>query len=244
MNKTVLVTGASGGIGSACARLFADKGYKVAVHCHKNKAAAEELTNELHSKGSEAICVCADLSDEAQVKAMFTQIRSTLGAVEILINNAGVAQQKLFTDTTKEDYDFIFGANVLSAINCSREALKDMISAHSGSIVNVSSMWGISGASCEVLYSASKAALIGFTKALAKEVGPSNIRVNCVAPGVVDTKMNSNLSAEDVAILADETPLCRIGKPEEIANAVAFLATQDASFVTGQILSVDGGFII
>lgn len=244
MNKTVLVTGASGGIGSACARLFADKGYKVAVHCHKNIAASEEITNELRSKGCEAICVCADLSDEAQVKAMFTQIRSTLGAVEILINNAGVAQQKLFTDTTKEDYDFIFGANVLSAINCSREALKDMISAHSGSIVNISSMWGISGASCEVLYSASKAALIGFTKALAKEVGPSNIRVNCVAPGVVDTKMNSDLSAEDVAILADETPLCRIGKPEEIANAVAFLATQDASFVTGQILSVDGGFIV
>ena len=119
-----------------------------------------------------------------------------------------------------------------------------MIAAHSGSIVNVSSMWGISGASCEVLYSASKAALIGFTKALAKEVGPSNIRVNCVAPGVVNTKMNSNLSDEDLSILADETPLCRIGSPAEIANAVAFLATQDASFVTGQILSVDGGFIV
>ena len=244
MNKTVLVTGASGGIGSACARLFADKGYKVAVHCHKNKAAAEEITNELRSKGCEVFCVCADLSDEAQVKAMFAEIRNTLGAVEILVNNAGVAQQKLFTDTTQSDYDFIFGANVLSAVNCSREALKDMIAAHSGSIVNISSMWGISGASCEVLYSASKAALIGFTKALAKEVGPSNIRVNCVAPGVVDTKMNANLSSEDIEILSDETPLCRIGKPEEIANAVAFLATQDASFITGQVLSVDGGFII
>ncbi|MBQ2964865.1 MAG: SDR family oxidoreductase [Clostridia bacterium] len=244
MNKTVLVTGASGGIGSACARLFADKGYKVAVHCRKNKAAAEELTNELRSKGCEAVCVCADLSDDAQVKAMFSEIRNTLGDVEILINNAGVAQQKLFTDTTRADYDFLFGANLLSAINCSREALKSMIAAHSGSIVNVSSMWGISGASCEVLYSASKAALIGFTKALAKEAGPSNIRVNCVAPGVVDTKMNSNLSQEDMQALADETPLCRIGKPEEIANAVVFLATQDASFVTGQILSVDGGFIV
>lgn len=244
MNKTVLVTGASGGIGSACARLFADKGYKVAVHCHKNKAAAEEITNELRSKGCEAICVFADLSDEAQVKAMFAEIRNTLDAVEILINNAGVAQQKLFTDTTQSDYDFIFGANVLSSINCSREALKDMIAAHSGSIVNISSMWGISGASCEVLYSASKAALIGFTKALAKEVGPSNIRVNCVAPGVVDTKMNANLSSEDIENLSDETPLCRIGKPEEIANAVAFLATQDASFITGQVLSVDGGFIV
>lgn len=244
MKKTVLVTGASGGIGSACARLFADKGYKVAVHCRKNKAAAEELTNELRSKGCEAVCVCADLSDEAQVKAMFSEIRNTLGDVEILINNAGVAQQKLFTDTTRADYDFLFGANLLSAINCSREALKSMIAAHSGSIVNVSSMWGISGASCEVLYSASKAALIGFTKALAKETGPSNIRVNCVAPGVVDTRMNANLSQEDMQALADETPLCRIGKPEEIANAVVFLATQDASFVTGQILSVDGGFIV
>lgn len=244
MNKTVLVTGASGGIGSACARLFADKGYKVAVHCRKNKAAAEELTNELRSKGCEAVCVCADLSDDAQVKAMFSEIRNTLGDVEILINNAGVSQQKLFTDTTRADYDFLFGANLLSAINCSREALKSMIAAHSGSIVNVSSMWGISGASCEVLYSASKAALIGFTKALAKEAGPSNIRVNCVAPGVVDTRMNANLSSEDIENLSDETPLCRIGKPEEIANAVAFLATQDASFVTGQILSVDGGFIV
>lgn len=244
MKKTVLVTGASGGIGSACARLFADKGYKVAVHCRKNKAAAEELTNELLSKGCEAVCVCADLSDEAQVKAMFSEIRNTLGDVEILVNNAGVAQQKLFTDTTQSDYDFIFGANILSAINCSREALKSMIAAHSGSIVNISSMWGISGASCEVLYSASKAALIGFTKALAKETGPSNIRVNCVAPGVVDTKMNANLTSEDMSVLADETPLCRIGKPEEIANAVVFLATQDSSFVTGQILSVDGGFIV
>ena len=175
---------------------------------------------------------------------MFSEIRNTLGDVEILVNNAGVAQQKLFTDTTQSDYDFIFGANILSAINCSREALKSMIAAHSGSIVNISSMWGISGASCEVLYSASKAALIGFTKALAKETGPSNIRVNCVAPGVVDTKMNANLTSEDMSVLADETPLCRIGKPEEIANAVVFLATQDSSFVTGQILSVDGGFIV
>ncbi len=243
MNKTVLVTGASGGIGSACARLFADKGYKVAVHCHKNIAAAEELTNELRSNGCEAVCVCADLSNEAQVKDMFSEIRSTLGAVEILINNAGVAQQKLFTDTAQGDFDFLFGANVLSTVNCSREALRDMISAHSGSIVNISSMWGISGASCEVLYSASKAAVIGFTKALAKEVGPSNIRVNCIAPGVIDTKMNANLSSDDMELLADETPLCRIGNPEEIANAVFFLATQNSSFITGQTLSVDGGFI-
>ncbi len=244
MSKTVLVTGASGGIGGACARLFADKGYKVAVHYNKNKTAAEQLTDGLRSKGCEAVCVCADLSDEAQVRAMFNEIRSTLGAVEILINNAGTAQQKLFTDTTQADYEILFGTNVLSAVNCSREALKSMIAAHSGSIVNVSSMWGISGASCEVLYSASKAAVIGFTKALAKEVGPSNIRVNCVAPGVIDTKMNSNLSQQDMESLADETPLCRIGKPEEIANAVFFLATQDASFVTGQVLSVDGGFIV
>lgn len=244
INKTVLVTGASGGIGSACARLFAAEGCKVAVHYFKNRTAAEELTNELCSKGCRAFAVCADLSDENQVARMFSLIRSELGRVDILVNNAGIAQQKLFTDTDKTDYDLLFGANVLSAVNCSREAIKDMLGVHRGSIINISSMWGISGASCEALYSASKAALIGLTKALSKELGPSNIRVNCIAPGVIDTKMNSALTKADIQELAEETPLCRIGKPEEVARAVLFLAKNDASFITGQTISVDGGFVL
>lgn len=244
INKTVLVTGASGGIGSACARLFADNGFNVAVHYFKNKTAADILTRELCSNGCKAVSVCADLSDEAQVAEMFGLIRHELGKVDVLVNNAGVAQQKLFTLTTSDDYSFIFSSNVKSTVNCCREALKDMVSIHSGSIINISSMWGISGASCEALYSASKAAIIGLTKALAKEYGPCNIRINCVAPGVIDTKMNANLTDDDLSALADDTPLCRIGKPEEIAKTVFFLAGEDSSFITGQTVSADGGFVL
>lgn len=238
MKKTALVTGASGGIGGACARLLAAEGYNVALHYNKNAAPALALSQEIGG-----FCVGADLRDEAQVKEMFKKIEEIYGGVDVLVNNAGIARQQLFTDSTKADYDEIFGANMLSAVNCSREALKTMIHNHSGRIINISSMWGVCGASCEVLYSASKAALIGFTKALAKEVGPSGITVNCIAPGVIDTKMNANLSAEDIAALADETPLCRIGTPEEVAKAVAFFAADSSAFITGQVLGVDGGII-
>lgn len=244
MSKTVLVTGASGGIGSACARLFAAEGYKVAIHYNKDKASAESLRAQICSAGGEAVCVCADLSDNGQVAAMLSTVEAELGEVDVLVNNAGVSQQKLFTDTTPEDYELVFGANILSAVNCCRAVLPSMIRRKSGRIVNISSMWGISGASCEVLYSASKAAVIGFTKALAKEVGPSGITVNCVAPGVINTKMNSHLSDEDMAALCDETPLCRIGEPDEIAQAVFFLSCEKSAFITGQTLSADGGFVI
>lgn len=238
MKKTALVTGASGGIGGACARLLAAEGYNVALHYNKNAAPALALSQEIGG-----FCVGADLRDEAQVKEMFEKIEEKFGGIDVLVNNAGIARQQLFTDSTTADYDEIFGANMLSAVNCSREVLKMMIHNHSGRIINISSMWGVCGASCEVLYSASKAALIGFTKALAKEVGPSGITVNCIAPGVIDTKMNANLSAEDIAALADDTPLCRIGTPEEVAKAVAFFAADSSAFITGQVLGVDGGII-
>lgn len=244
MNKTVLVTGASGGIGGACARLFAAEGYKVAIHFNSDRASAEGLRDELCANGHVAVCVQADLQCENQVSKMIAEVEKALGEISVLVNNAGVAQQKLFTDTTRQDYDLLFGVNILGTVNCSRAVLPAMIRNKCGRIINISSMWGVCGASCEVLYSASKAAVIGFTKALAKEVGPSGITVNSIAPGVINTKMNSHLSSEDIAALSDETPLCRIGEPCEIADAVLFFASEKASFITGQTLSADGGFVI
>ena len=244
MNKTVLITGASGGIGSACARLFSAAGYNTALHCFHNRAAAESLAKELNAAGGSAACFCADLCSEEQTELLLENAAAALGDIGTLVNNAGVAQQKLFTQTTRADYDFVFGANILGTVNACRAALPAMLRAHEGSIVNVSSMWGVSGASCEALYSASKAAVIGLTKALAKEVGPSGITVNCVAPGVINTKMNSQLSVSELDALAQETPLCRLGEPEEVAQAVLFFASREASFITGQVLSVDGGFVL
>lgn len=241
--KVALITGAARGIGAACAEVFAKKGYKVAVNYRTSKAAAEDLCRKLREKGFTAEAFYADCADENDVNAMFCAVEEKLGNVDVVVNNAGVALQKLLQDTTPSEWDGVIANDLKSAYLCSRRALTGMISRKSGSIVNISSMWGEYGGSCEVAYSAAKAGIIGFTKALAKEVGPSGIRVNCVSPGVINTAMNSIHSAETLSSLADEASLCRIGEPQEVAKAVAFLAGDDASFITGQILAVNGGIM-
>lgn len=239
--KTVLITGASRGIGAAIAEAFAEAGFSPIINYTKNDSAAQALSQKIHDKFNinSTVYKC-DVSDSEAVRKMFGEI----GDIDVLVNNAGISQQKLFTDITDEDWRKMMSVNLDGVFYCSREALKGMIKRKSGSIINVSSMWGEVGASCEVHYSASKSAVIGLTKALAKEVAPSNIRVNCIAPGVIDTDMMKDFDDETRNALVEETPLLRLGKPEDIANAAVFLASEKASFITGQVLSVNGGFVI
>ena len=244
MKKTVLITGASRGIGAATAYCFAKEGYNVVVNYNKSKEKAEKLVSELTEQGFSAACIQADVSDGLQVNAMVDKINSRFGGVDVLVNNAAVAQIKLFSDITPDDWDNIFNVNVKGMFNCTKAVLPYMIHQKHGKIVNISSIWGITGASCEVHYSASKAAVIGLTKALAKELGPSGIQVNCVAPGVVNTDMNAELSKEDIEQIADETPLGVIGNASDIANTVCFLASDKADFITGQVISPNGGLVI
>ncbi len=244
MKGTVLITGASRGIGRAAAIAFAREGFNVAVNYNKSEEMAQSLCNELCGYGVDARAYPADVSDKSAVNEMVLRITEELGGITVLVNNAGIAEQSLFSDITEEMWDRMFAVNVKGAYNCTQAALPHMIHEKCGRIINISSMWGISGASCEVHYSASKAALIGFTKALAKEVGLSGITVNCIAPGVIATDMNKMLSEETLFGLKEETPLDRIGTPEDIADAILFLASDRAKFITGQVLSVDGGFII
>lgn len=244
MNPVALITGASRGIGAACARCFAHSGYSVAILYRSRKDLAEALVQELISDGQDAFCLQADVADRAQAFAAAEEVLRRYRRIDVLVNNAAIAQQKLFTDITEEEWDRMFAVNVKGAFNMTQAALPGMISRRSGSIINISSMWGQVGASCEVHYSASKAALIGLTQALAKEVGPSGVRVNCIAPGVIETDMNAHLDEETLAALSDETPLMRIGAPDEVARAALYLSGEGASFITGQVLGVNGGFII
>lgn len=244
MNQTVLITGASRGIGRAAAVAFARNGYNVAVNYCKSKEKAAALADELNSYGVMTAAYQADVSNKTEVEEMFRKAEQELGKISALVNNAGIAEQILFSDITEEKWDRMFAVNVKGAYNCTQAVLPSMIHEKYGRIINVSSMWGISGASCEVHYSASKAALIGFTKALAKEVGLSGITVNCVAPGVIGTDMNAAISGEILEELKENTPLNRIGTSEDVAEAILFLASDKASFITGQTLSVDGGFIL
>lgn len=243
MNKTVLITGASSGIGAAAAILFAEKGYKVAINYNSSAAAANMLCSTL-LEHYDVMTVKADISKINEVEAMVSSVRTRFGKIDVLVNNAGISQQKLFNDISPDDWNRMISVNLTGAYNCSRAVINGMINRKYGAIVNVSSIWGETGGSCEVHYSAAKAGLIGLTKSLAKEVGPSGIRVNCVTPGVIATNMNSHLPVKDLNALADETPLCRLGTAEEVAKAIYFLCSDDASFITGQVLGVNGGLYI
>lgn len=245
MRKTIVITGSSSGIGESIAKEFSkDKKNNIVINYNKNESSAISILNEIRNSGSQAIAIKADVSKYEQAEKLIKSAIEEFGKIDILVNNAGISNQSLFTDISPTTLEHIFKTNVYSMFYCSKFAVKDMLKRHMGKIINISSIWGISGASCEVHYSSTKAAVIGFTKALAKELGPSNINVNCVAPGVIETKMNSFLSGEDLKYLEDDTPLCRIGKPQEVAKLVTFLASSDSDFITGQVISPNGGFLI
>ncbi len=240
IKKTALVTGGSGGIGQAIALALGRAGWRVAVHYNSNQTDAKRIAGEINSMGSQAIAVHADITDIDEVKRMCEDVRICLGGIDLLVNNAGVSDIRPFSDISPEHWNRIISTDLDGMYNCTRAALPYLESG--ASVVNISSVWGLYGASCEVHYSTAKAGIIGFTSALAKELGPSGIRVNCVAPGVIDTEMNGWLSEGDRAELAQSTPLGRMGRPEEVAAAVVFLASDDASFITGATLPVTGGF--
>ena len=241
---TVLITGAATGIGRATALSFAADGYNVAVHYNKSEQAALSLCADIAQQGGRAMAVHADVSDAAQVRTMVQRVNEVFGHIDILVNNAGIAQSKLFTELAADDWDAMFDVNVKGVFHCCQSVLPGMISRKLGCIINVSSIWGLVGASCEVHYSAAKAAVIGLAKALAKELGPSGIRVNAVAPGVIETDMIAGLDRQTREALKEETPLCRIGTAEDVAQTIRFLASEGAGFVTGQVISPNGGFVI
>lgn len=244
MRKIALITGGSRGIGAACVRAFAEAGYAVVFLYNRSEETAQTLVQTLRAEGRDVTAYQCDVSDPERVKATSADILRTYHRIDVLVNCAGIAHIGLFTDMTEAEWDRLFAVNVRSAFSVTKAVLPGMISRQQGSIVNVSSMWGEVGASCEVAYSATKAALIGLTKALAKEVGPSGVRVNCITPGVINTDMNALLTDDDRAALADETPLGRIGDAAEVAKTILFLCSEGASFITGQVVGVSGGLVI
>ena len=231
-NKNVIITGAAGGIGRAAALAFAKDGFGVLINYRTSEDAALALCREINEENGRAVCFRADVSARSEVDEMTDFARRELGRIGVLINNAGIAQQKMFCDITEQDFDRMMGVTVKGAFNCIQAALPDMVHEKSGKIINVSSMWGVCGASCEVHYSAAKSALIGLTKALARELAPSNIQVNCIAPG-----------EETLELLKEESPMGRFGTPEEVAHLMLFLAGDGSDFITGQTIGIDGAFI-
>ena len=239
MNKVALVTGGSRGIGREICRVLAREGWRVAVNYNNSAVAAQTLADEING-----IAVGGNVASPADVDAMFTKIRAELDEVSLLVNNAGIGEYGLFTDLSFQRWNELIGTNLTGAFNCCKAAIPAMVRDKSGCIINIASMWGEVGASCEAAYSVTKAGLIGMTKALAKELGPSGIRVNAVSPGCIETDMMARFSPAEREALADETPLGVIGQPSDAAEAVAFLASERARFITGQVLGVNGGFVI
>lgn len=238
--KTVLITGGARGIGKAISEKFAKNGYNVIVNYSKSEEAAYTLSQEYPN----IKIFKADISNKKDVKNMIEFAQNEFKGIDILINNAGISSSGLLQDLSEEELNRIFAVNVNGSIFCAQEVLPNMISKKHGKIINISSVWGMVGASNEVAYSASKAAIIGFTKALAKEVGPSNIHVNCVAPGIIMTDMVSDYTVEEFDEIRSNIPLDRIGSTEDIANIVYFLASDDANYITGQVISPNGGWVI
>lgn len=244
MRKTVLITGASRGIGRGIAKKFAANHYNVIINYFERKDMAESLFEEITAMGSEALVVQADVSDRTQVQEMIRRANERFGTIDVLINNAGIAEMKLFTDIEPNYWDRIFDVNVKGMFNCSHLIVPQMLSQKRGKIINISSVWGLVGASTETHYSATKGAVNAFTKALAKELGPSNITVNAVAPGAVYTDMISELGDEILDYVRNDTPLGELGTVEQVADMVYFLADTTGDFITGQIISPNGGYVI
>lgn len=244
MRRSALVTGASRGIGRAAAAALAREGWPVCVNYLERRDAAEELVSELRGRGLAAMAFQADVADRGAVEAMVRAAAEALGPVELLVNNAGISHQGLFQDVDDALWDRLLAVNLTGPRNAVQAVLPHMIDVKRGCVVNISSIWGLRGGSCEVAYACTKAAIVGLTRSLALELAPSGIRVNCVAPGCVETDMVRRLGEDTRAMLVEETPLGRLGRPEDIAEAVAFLASERAGFITGQVLTADGGFVV
>jgi len=241
--KVALITGASRGIGRAIAVEFAKEGASVIINYSTDDEGANETLEEIKSINGYGVIVQGDISTFDKCQMIVEEVLKVMGKIDILVNNAGISHIGLFMDSTEEDINRVLNTNLLGSIYLTKHVLNSMIFRKSGSVINISSMWGEVGASCEVLYSATKGGLNSFTKALAKEVAPSNIRVNCIAPGVIDTKMNSFLEGDEKKSLEEEIPLGRFGLPSEIGKIAVFLSSEDSSYITGQIIRADGGYI-
>lgn len=243
IKRAAIITGASSGIGREIAIRLAEAGYSVCINYNRNQEGANALVRKLNESGYRALAYGSDVSDQQSVNNMVDAVRKKLGEVDILVNNAGISHHGLFQDTDDETWKRIIDVNLNGTRNAIMAVLPQMLSEKKGSIVNISSIWGLRAASCEVAYACSKAAIIGLTRSLAAELAPSGIRVNCIAPGCIATDMTLALGSETLGILKEETPMGRLGTARDVANAVAFMASEEAGFITGQVLTVDGGFI-